>query len=319
MTGVRLAICATLAFACLAQAAAALDDVNVGKSGPPMLLSLVELGQDTGIWTGVGLHVNSIEFAGEAKTMQALAAGSIDLGFGSGAGLAFVLKGVPATAVAAVSGPPYMLVLAVAPKSLIVSVDDLKGRTIGVSTVGSLTEWVVHELSRKMGWGNDGIKSLPIGGASAAMAALDTGQIDGAVVGEAFGRDSEDRGRAHVLLSFGDRIGTFHSNVLFASNALIARDPRIVERFLAGWFKIVVYARAHPDEGAKVGARTLGVSLDAATKAYDDEVLRMASDDGAFNPAAVEVVRRSLKEMGVLDTVPPASALYSTRFVPARN
>jgi ABC-type nitrate/sulfonate/bicarbonate transport system substrate-binding protein len=226
------------------------------------------------------------------------------------------VKGLPATAIAAMSGPPYMLVLIAAPKSPVRSADDLKGKTIGVSTVGSLTEWVTHELSRQMGWGSEGIKSLPIGGSSAAMAALETSQIDGAVVGEAFGFESQDRGRARIVLSFGERIRLFHSNVLFAANTLIARDPQVVERFLKGWFQTVAFARAHPAEGAKVGARTLGVSLDAATKAYGDEVLRMASDDGAFNPAAVEVVRRSMKEMGILETVPPAAALYSTRFVP---
>src|SRR5579871_5139540 len=77
--------------------------LNVGKSGGPLLLSLVELGQEAKIWPSVGLEVQSTEFAGEAKTMQALAAGAIDLGFGSGIGLAFPVKGVPATAVAAVS------------------------------------------------------------------------------------------------------------------------------------------------------------------------------------------------------------------------
>src|SRR3984957_11398011 len=250
--GLLLAWIAAAALVGMAHDAVALDNVNVGKSGPPMLLSLLELGQDTGIWTKVGLSVTSIEFAGEAKTMQALTAGSIDLAFGSGAGLAFPVKGLPATAVAAMSGPPYMLVLAVAPKSPIHAAEDLKGRTIGVSTVGSLTEWVVHELARKMGWGSDGIASLPIGSASAAIAALDTGQIDGAVISEAYGYENQDRGRARVLLSFGDRIGTFHSNVLFASNALLARDPHIVELFLRGWFEAVAYARAHPDEGAKV-------------------------------------------------------------------
>ena len=209
MNRARFALGLAAALACATQASA-LETVKVGKSGPPMLLSLLELGQDTGIWEKNGLSVVSVEFAGEAKTMQALAAGSIDLGFGSGAGLAFPVKGLPATAIAAMSGPPYMLVLVAAPKSAIRSADDLRGKTVGVSTVGSLTEWVTHELSRQMGWGPDGIKALPIGGASASMAALETGQIDGAVVGEAFGFESEDRGRARVVLSFGERIPLFH-------------------------------------------------------------------------------------------------------------
>jgi ABC-type nitrate/sulfonate/bicarbonate transport system substrate-binding protein len=95
-----------LAVLLIAGSAEADTKIKVGKSGGPLLLTLVELGQHANIWKGVGLEVESIEFAGEAKTMQALAAGATDLGFGSGIGLAFPLKGVPATAVAAVSNRP---------------------------------------------------------------------------------------------------------------------------------------------------------------------------------------------------------------------
>jgi ABC-type nitrate/sulfonate/bicarbonate transport system substrate-binding protein len=98
-----------------AQAQQGLTKLRVGKSGGPLLLTLVELGQHAHIWEKEGLDVTSIEFAGEAKMMQALTAGAIDMGFGSGIGMAFPVKGVPATAVAAVSNPPNMLALIVPP------------------------------------------------------------------------------------------------------------------------------------------------------------------------------------------------------------
>lgn len=290
--------------------------LNVGKSGGPLLLSLVELGQEAKIWQSVGLEVQSTEFAGEAKTMQALAAGAIDLGFGSGIGLAFPVKGVPATAVAAVSNPPNMLALIVLPASPIKSVDDLKGKTLGVSTVGSLTEWVVKELSRQRGWGVDGIRPLPVGTPTDGFAALVTGQIDGEVLGVGAAYESQNLGRARLLLTFGNYIKIFHANVLYAANTLIASNPHAIELFLKGWFEALAYAHAHPDIAAKVAAQTAHISDKAAQEAYDTEVFSMASKDGAFDPAAIEVVRRALKETGVLADVPPASALYSARFVP---
>jgi|SRR5579864_1334061 len=296
--------------------ASAQTHLNVGKSGPPLILSLLELGQEAKIWQALGLEVQSFEFAGEAKTMQALAAGSIDLGFGSGIGLAFPLKGVPATAVAAVSNPPNMLALIVLPASPIESVDDLKGKTLGVSTVGSLTEWVVKELSRQLGWGVDGIHPQPVGSSTDGFAALVTGQIDGEVLGVGAAFEAQNHGRARLLLTFGNYIKTFHANVLYAANTLIASNPHAVELFLKGWFEAFAYARAHPDIAAKVAARTAHISEKSAQEAYDAEVFSMASKDGAFDPAAIEVVRRALKETGVLAEVPPASALYSSRFVP---
>jgi NitT/TauT family transport system substrate-binding protein len=312
---------AALALALLfgAPLASAETTLKVGKSGGPLLLTLVELGQREKIWPGVGLDVESIEFAGEAKMMQALAAGSIDLGFGSGIGMAFPVKGVPATAVAAVSNAPNMLALIVPPQSPIKSVDDLKGKTIGVSTVGSLTEWVVKELSRQRGWGVDGIRPLPVGTPTSALAAMVTGQIDGDVTGVGSAYTTEEAGKTRVLLTFGDYIKTFHANVLYATNTLIMKDPQAITQFLKGWFASLAYAHAHPDVAAQVAAETEQLSLSAATKAYNAEVFSMASKDGAFDPKAIEVIRRALKETGVLTNVPSDDKLYSTRFVPVKD
>jgi ABC-type nitrate/sulfonate/bicarbonate transport system substrate-binding protein len=233
--------------------------------------------------------------------------------------MAFPLKGVPATAVAAVSNPPNMLALIVPPASPIKSVDDLKGKTIGVSTVGSLTEWVVKELSRQRGWGVDGIRALPVGTPTDAMAAMTTGQIDGDVTGVGSAFTTQEAGKARIVLTFGDYIKTFHANVLYAANTLIAQDPAAIKAFLKAWFQTLAYAHAHPDIAAQVAAETEHLSLTAATAAYDKEVFSMASKDGAFDPAAIEIVRRALKETGVMTDVPPAEKLYSTQFVPVKD
>jgi NitT/TauT family transport system substrate-binding protein len=296
--------------------AAALDKVKVGKSSGPMILAMVQYGQAAHIWETVGLEVESVQFAGEAQTMQALASGSVEFGFGSGAGLAYPVKGVPATAVAAVAGPPYNLVLVVRPDSPIHAPGDLKGKIVGVSSAGSLTDWSVHELSRQMGWGSDGIEALPTGASRAGLAALTTGEIGGLTLAEGAAYEAQDHGQARIILTFGDYIKSFHANILFAANSVIESNPALVERFLKGWFRTVDYVLAHPDFGAKVGAETTGISEDAAEKAFNDEVVRMTTKDGSFNPQAIEVVRRTMKEMGVLENVPEAAALYSTRFVP---
>ena len=96
-------------------------------------------------------------FRGDAQLQQGLAAGSLDIGLGSGPGLGFRVKGAPAIGVAAMYGPPSNLALLIPAKSPIRTVADLKGKRIGVTTAGSLTDWVVRELSRQQGWGSDGI------------------------------------------------------------------------------------------------------------------------------------------------------------------
>lgn len=314
----RNGLMAAAALLLASQPAHALDRLRVGKSGGPMVLTLVELGTEAGIWRDLGLDIEGIMFGGEAPTMQGLASGSTDLGFGSGPGLAYPVKGVPATAIAAVTGPPHNLVLSVAVDTKLRTIDDLRGKTLGVTSSGSLTDWMAHEIGRQKGWGADGVKTFPSGSARTSLAAMKAGDIDGVVMGAATAYDSEINGASKVFASFGDMVPHFHSNVLFARNGLIAERPALVQKFVDGWFATVAYARAHPEVVIRVGAKTLGIGEPAARKAYDAEITRMLRDDGRFDAEAVETIRRSLVEIGTLETVPPAEALYDERFVRPR-
>ena len=306
---------ALLALALAATPARALDTLRVGKSGGPMILTLVELGGEAGIWRDLGLDVQGIMFGGEAPTMQGLASGSIDLGFGSGPGLAYPVKGVPATAIAAVTGAPYNLVLNVAVGSPVKSIADMRGKTVGVTSSGSLTDWMAHQIARHENWGPDGIRTFPSGSSRTSLAAMKAGDIDGVVMGAATGYDSQIHKASRVLASLGDMVPAFHSNVLFARNDLIASRPDLVQKFVDGWFRTVAWARAHPDDVVRVGAKTLNIGEDAARLAYDAEITRMLRDSGHFDPEALETIRRSLVEIGTLAEVPPADKLHDDRFL----
>jgi hypothetical protein len=54
-----------------------------------------------------------------------------------------------------------------------------------------------------------------------------------------------------------------------------------------------------------------------ASKIYDTQIGSFSSD-GAWDPAAIDVIRNSLKELGILDTVPDAKTIYNDRFVPVK-
>jgi hypothetical protein len=42
------------------------------------------------------------------------------------------------------------------------------------------------------------------------------------------------------------------------------------------------------------------------------------SSDGAWDPASVEAVAKSLKELGIMDTVPDPKTIYNAKFVPVK-
>src|SRR5580704_4597472 len=157
--------------------------LRVGKAGRTAFSFVpVDVGSQTGIFKRNGLDLQVASFGGDAKVQQAMAADSIDVGLGSGPGLAFIVKGSPVKGIAAMAGPPLIFAMVVRADGAVKTVDDLKGRKVAISTVGSATNWLMNEVSRQHGWGFDGFTQVPIGENSARIAALKSGAVDACVV-----------------------------------------------------------------------------------------------------------------------------------------
>jgi NitT/TauT family transport system substrate-binding protein len=308
---------AVLLFA--SHAAFALDTLRVAKAGESLIFNSLDVGQAAGIWESVGLKVEGIQMVGEAPMDKAIVSGDVDIALGGGNSMGFRLKGVPDIAVATMSGPPYDFVLAVAPDSPYKTVADLKGKPIGVTSAGSTTDWLVHELSRLQGWGPDGMQALGLGSTRARLAALKNGEIAAMITTPEGGYDSEENGGSRVMLLFGDHIKNFLAHTILARQSLVDEHPDQVARFLKGWFKTVAYMK-NPDnrtQAVKIVAKAMQISETAAGKAFDVDMKGM-SLDGAFIPAEVESIRQSLTTFGILDHVPEAKDLYTDRFVPVK-
>jgi len=196
--------------------------VRVGKAiGEAFSFTPLDIGIETGIFKKHGIDVEKYDFGGSAKLQQALAADSIDMGLGSGPELAFIVKGAPVLGVAAMADAPWLLTLVVDKNGPIHAVSDLKGKTISVSTRGSLTDWLVHELSRQQGWGRDGIQTLPVGTDVSQISALKTHQIDGSVVDIGAAYRLEEEGSTRIVVRFGSLFKDFHIHIIYARRAFM--------------------------------------------------------------------------------------------------
>jgi NitT/TauT family transport system substrate-binding protein len=302
----------------LATSAFALDTIRLGKAVPnSFAFGATEVGIDAKIFEREGLDIAVSSFRGDAQMQQALAAGSLDMGLGSGPGLGFRVKGAPIIGVAAMYGAPSNLALLVPLKSPIRSVADLKGKRIGVTTIGSLTDWLVRELSRQQGWGSDGIAIAPLGQMQARLAAMDRGELDGTVQEAANGYELEELGRTRNLILFGDIVTHFYTHVIFATDDMVGKRPELLRRFLRAWFRTVAFMKANRDFTVKSEQRTLDVRQSIVDKIYDAQMAGFSAD-GTWDLEAIDVIRSSLKELGILPAIPDAKALYTDAFVPVR-
>jgi ABC-type nitrate/sulfonate/bicarbonate transport system substrate-binding protein len=309
-----LALVLAITAAGMASATAA-DHIRVGKaSSTTFAFAPIEIGTEKGIWAKYGLEVESIGFGGDARLQQAMVANSIDFSLGSGPGMGFIAKGVPAITVAAMANEPLAMGLTIGKNSPIKNFDDLKGATVSVSTGGSLTMWLTREFSRQRGWGPTGIKTVPLGVNPAQVAALKAGNVQGIVTSSSVGYMLEKSGEGRVLVEFGEHVKDFHTHVIFATNEIVARHPDQVRRFLAGWKDVIAFMAPNRDETIRLVAPISGLAPDIQTREYD-KAMPMLSRDLRFRPKALEVLARSFVELEILPVAPDMKALYTEQFL----
>ena len=312
----RALLCLLVMF--LALPATAAEKLRVGKAVAfAWTFTPLDIGIQAGIFARHGLEIEASAAAGDAKLQQALTADSLDVGIGSGPGMAFMAKGVPAKAVAAMAGVPRNMAVMVGYNSTATSVDDLKGRKLGVTTVGSLTDWIGKRINVLKGWGAEGITTVPIGGMPPARAAIKTGQIDGYIGALETGYSLEEAKEWRVITTATPFVDDFITHVFFVRDDVIAKRPEAVRSFLRAWFETIAFMKANKDKTVEITSKVLNLSPAVISRAYDEQI-GIFSMDGTFDPKAVTALKQSFIEMGLLKEIPDDKVMFTTQFVPVK-
>ena len=297
----------------------AADKLTVGKASPtssPMLP--VDVGVKSGIFEKHGLDVTIQNFGGGGKMHQAAAAGAIDIGVGAGPELALIAKGSPELAICNAVGPATFLGIAVPADSPVHTTADLKGKTIAVSSNGSLTFWLAQQLARKQGWGDNGITIVANGSEPATVvAAFRTHQVDADIIPTALTFELESKQQGRLLMPVSDYVGDISAGTIFATTALIKSNPDVIRRFLAGWFDTIDFMHKNKAETVKIGVGMTGFAEEVQAKEYD-LTIGMYSKDGKFDAETLRNLQQSFADLKLVDGPLDMSKLYTEEFLPKR-
>jgi ABC-type nitrate/sulfonate/bicarbonate transport system substrate-binding protein len=276
----------------------------------------VNVGDQRGLFKKHGLDLKFVDFQGGSKMIQAMIAGNIDIAVGAGVEMSFIARGAPMMAVCESASTIPFLSVGIPWDSPIKSLKDLKGKKIGVSSSGSLTDWLAKQLAIKQGWGIDGIRIAPIGGSpTASMAAFKAHLIDADVGGTAtFLRLAESK-VGKVLAPASSYMGHIASGVIYASNKLIESNPDAVKAFVAGWLDTIRFIRANKAETVKIEMAVTKYSESVMSQEYDF-VVGMYTSDCSFDPESLETLKQSFIDLKRVNHDIDMSKLYTEAFLP---
>ena len=318
LRAVSSAAAAILALALVAPASAA-EKLRVGKAVAfAWTFTPLDVGIQMGIFAKHGIEVDASAFNGDAKLQQGLTSDSVDIGIGSGPGMAFMVKGVPAKAVGVMAGVPRNMAVMVGYDSPIKTEDDLKGKKLGVTTVGSLTDWIGKRIGTQKGWGPAGITTVPVGGMPPARAAIKTNQIDGYIGALEVGISLEEAKEWRVITSATPFVDHFITHVFFVREDVIAKRPQAVKAFLQSWQDTIAFMKANKVKTVEITSKVIQVAPSVIERAYDQQI-GIFSDDLSFDPRAVAVLKQSFIEMGLLKDIPEDKAMFTTQFLPVKT
>jgi NitT/TauT family transport system substrate-binding protein len=253
---------ASLSFvpAALYAQARALKKVQVGVPAISMGNIIIYFTKEAKIFEKYGLEVDPVAVAGSGIASKALIAGSVLIS----------PIATPTVMTAVLAGSDMVILAHTMPgviQSLVVRPDikrdeDLKGKTIGVTTFGSLTDFLVKYLARQKGLnaGKD-FALLQIGTDSDRFLALQQGKIQGATLSHPNFIFAQRAG-FHVLWDFFKEVDYPWSEIA-TTRSQIKRDRDLVMRYMRAHLEGIARFKQEPDLGKRVIKKMLRLDDDS--------------------------------------------------------
>jgi len=281
-----------------------LDTAKVHRTGigsPNAFLFVA--GVDKGFYKDQGLDTLTI-MAQPQVGVQGLIGGSFDFSQILGATTTAIMHGVRLKIIMVFDSKPQFWLYG-APD--IKRLQDIKGKTVAIQTIGGASGQMTRELLIKSGIDPQRdviIQVIPLEG---RLAALGGGSAAATVV------NAPERTRAtkmgfNELAAYGDHF-EYASGGVAVTEKLLAERPAFVRRFLAGTFQTLQWFHTNEKEAVKMFARFSKVPEEDALSVYRASV-KAYTEDGTLTPAAQERILDFHKKEVKIEKDVPAQRVF---------
>jgi NitT/TauT family transport system substrate-binding protein len=225
----------------LADSTVKIGALKLSSSAPPFI------GVDKGLFKEYGIEPELVFFQAAAPIATALATGQIDVGAtGITAALYNIVLGGEQIWLVADKGrewPGYPLTGIVVQKELydagLRQIADLKGKRVGITTLGSTFHYSLGNILEKSGLKLDDVRVVPLQTMPAAIEALKGKQVDAILLPQPFPGTAEAQGFGKILFWAGD-LHPWQTVAVFYSRKFAADRKRAIA-FMKGYVKASRY------------------------------------------------------------------------------
>jgi ABC-type nitrate/sulfonate/bicarbonate transport system substrate-binding protein len=274
-------------------ASAQLKKVRFSTTGISISELPFKVAQLKGFWREEGLDVETILIRG-AVGMQALLGGSVDYTSASGS-IAAAVRGLPVKLVFISSAKPQFELIS---QPQIKSVQELKGKIVGISSRGGSNDLMMQMILQKNGLApNKDVTTLIIGAQEETVIALRTGRIAAALITPPRNFILQRDGFNRIAYS-GDYMTTYANGGIGVTDEKIKTNPAEVLAFVRGTIKGLQFSMKNRAEMVKIMPGYLGIKDPALIDQLYDLYLTRQSIDGSVDEnwmkGAIEFTQKTL-------------------------
>jgi NitT/TauT family transport system substrate-binding protein len=237
--------------------AAELEKLNIVYSTIATASLTTWVPQEAGLYRKHGLDVNPIYVAG-SRAITTLISGDAQIAQASGAaGVVSRLAGSDVSIIGAI--------INVIPMSLVATPDitsakDLKGKTLGVSRFGSLTDLGLKKAIAELGLDpTKDVKLIQTGGVPENFLFMQQGVVKAALISSPALEKAKEAGYRE-LLNLADIKFRYPGTALLTTDSFIRNRPQTLNRFLKATLEGIKYAKANPEFTMGIMGKYLRIS-----------------------------------------------------------
>ena len=261
------------------------------------------IAHDAGFFKKYNVGVELLYIPGGSVIIQSIMSGDVKVAnmappsaigaWAKGADLTLIASGVDQLLETVITGPS------------IKKPADLKGKKVGVSRYGSLTDMALREALRHYKLVPDkDVTILQTGGEATRFAALTTGAIDGAMLSGDKKVQAEKMGY-HVVIDLSELPIYYPVNGVIASKKFIASNPETARNFLKGWLEGIKAFKTDRELSLKVLAKYLKLNdrdvLEKSHEIYRPVYKKLPYGDRRAVKFALDQMSAELPQSGKLN------------------
>jgi len=267
------------------------------------------LTREKGFYRAEGLDVDFVVMKPQVA-LQALTSGDVDYTTALGSTMRAGVRGLPLRVVMTIADKP-LFALMVRPE--INSVEELKGKLLGISSFGASSDTLGRAILRRYKLTpNQDVKILALGGGTNRLAAMKSGAIDAALIEAPYNVMLERDGFRKILF-VGDLIPSPLAG-FGTTLGKIRKQPDEIQRLVRATLRGIRYAKTNRQESVKAIMKWAEMDQPLAEGSFDMAVTSW-SDSGVANPQGVQIAMEEIKLEQKLDALPDPSKAFDWSFV----